>query len=375
MFTFTGVLNGEAVEEKTVSADQLIELFELNKVVDFKQTALFELDQSGIKTLNYAYNEQTRQNSSSSPKFVSPVINGVYQGQSCTIRYYTSSSVKQTQNGSIKSYIPLRMMFKGSSIGIDPASKKDEVVFWCLYKGTNVSPLRDRFSGRSIFKYVDRNLRTRQEYDKAMGLQSVATAIFDMNPQMAIYIAKGIVVKQEAISRDQCTSDSAAKVALINLLNKYQDDFIKVFNSPETYQIGVAHEFIDKGQISYKPVGETTVFFYTDNGEEIITIASEDAMAGFLNHVKDPSVFAAMCKRLSFNDKPSSEETFSQKLNDAINASLLVIHEGAIYTNTGGIMSQEPVVKIPKNSPYTNVLDYVNAEPKVQAKVISALGK
>ncbi len=369
MYLISGVFQDKAVEDYQISAQQLIKLFKLDSVVDFKQPVQIDLNEIAFKSINASYTRMSK--AGNSLRSVPPVIQGVFNGENYVIRYYTSVSNNVTHQGvSVKKYIPFRMTYKGSSLLLDPISNLEEVLFWILYKGTDISPLRDRRSPLPVFRYVNRADKAKKQYEYAQSMQEATKSIFELSGNMAIYIAKGINIKGQTISRDQCESPEAAKVALINLL---YIDFASVSNEikkPETYQVGVIHDFIDSGLISYRPLGSNTVFYYTDTSEEITTIASEDAMAGFFHAVKDPVFFTAICERLGFTKDKTQLSTWDLVLN-AEAAGLILIEGDKIFTNLGGVKGADPYIVKPANA--SSLSEYILTNKKASDKILNLL--
>lgn len=295
MLRITGLYQGESVEDKLVSADELIKFFELPIS---GETAVFELDKGspGVITVNQADGQERFGN-----RTIQCTVQGMYQGNSYFIRYYDTAVRNPNTDDMV--YTPKKIRFNGKQKAFDLRMEKEQAVLFALSKMCGDSPFH---TTRDVSHYrlvnfqarAAANLRYQQMY------QEVRNAILNDSDQKSMRIAKAIRVKGEQVSYDQTFTGVEAKAGLLALATRYPVQFAEAYNSPQTLIAGIAREAIDNKKIRAKIIGAGNhMWMYNDSGMEICRVPpGMDNFTALVTHISDPGIFQAFANMVGAND-------------------------------------------------------------------------
>lgn len=364
MFSFSGTWYDEVVEERPVSAAELVKYF--NLPIKTGQQTIFQLLPKVIKVKNgqefYAHTRKKQ-----------PVITGVHKGQSYTIRYYTQRLMRPASNGSPAHYVysPERVEFTGKSMVFDD-EKFELAVYFCLLPECQQSPFREKY-GRE-FSIVDRDGIAKANYDQEQFLMRVRQEIFSLSDDRAIFIGKGLVIKGERISLNLLDSGMSAKFELVKKLEKYPRDFEAIFRSQATYNDGLCQHLVDTNIIASKEVGGgIVVWYFKDTSEEIVRCKPKADIHNVLfETVREPGFMPKLAKRISGEIAKPGEENVIER---AIRANVLDYDPEAkkVFILEKGIRQQKALCLIEGDDWQAEMLE--NLTDIQKARLLKALNQ
>lgn len=231
MLKFTGLLKGEMVENKAVSAKQLMEEFgiELPKtlVVSRAQTGKDRMGQ--IKGGNVV----------SAPTNIS----GRHNGDTFFLRYYTSEIRKGKDE---YTYLPKKLKITQTKV-IDTTKEADVALFlflhsWCK-SGTNDS----RFPRLNI---VDKAAESRAKMAAQKALADLKIRILnDADEEKILRIVRGFEFNGQRISTTQASDVATARLALLDMAGKLPAQVSAAMDDSGTAVRGIAGLAIDRGDV------------------------------------------------------------------------------------------------------------------------------
>lgn len=212
MLEVTGTLNGRVLEEAIISADELIEAFNLDFPYDSPAvTFKINKDNHNVVTTNRADNRPRSANKWN----LTPFISGFYNGANVQIRYYQSKIPQGL--GKKARYTPNRVEFAGKSRSVNLATKKEEAVFMMLFPLCGQSPLRDPRRHGIVYNVADPGKAAQVEFSKESANYELQGKIFALTDEMASMIALGYKAGGRSIPQDTAINPVSARVALLNL--------------------------------------------------------------------------------------------------------------------------------------------------------------
>lgn len=260
MLKFTGPLDGQIVENKIISANDLAKMFNLK----VKESTYFRM--TGI--VQTPFGERR-------PEKVSfmPVVSGYLNGENYVIRYYKRETPRVNQE---TKYSPERLFMDQKEQGYSASEDKELVVFMMLSTQCEQSPFKTAKS-KPLYRIVDVDAITTQKLEDVTKSNDLTNQILAEKDEVKlISIAKGIEVMGEKIQSHLTTNIDGAKVQLILLQKKYPEQFESAYTDFLTQARGYARYLID-----LKKVNQADGMWKTASGKKIV----EGGDLEFENHV------------------------------------------------------------------------------------------
>lgn len=328
MFQYSGIWNGEAVSEIEVTGQQLAQHF---KLPIGSENMVFSLHKSQIK-------KKDGQDFYSRSRLMQTVINGVYKGSPVTIRYYISKVLKPQSGASPAHYVfnPPKVSYTNKTMTVDPGEDLDKAVFFFLHRWCGESPLRMRGDG-TVYNMIDVAGIAKANLAGQVKLQSLGQEIVAMDPREAMYIAKGIRIKDFQIDNSKLTTADAAKFELIQMLNRFPNDFEAAFKSHTVRMKGMIRAQIDEGKIASRNVGAgVTLWYYTEGDKEIVRCKpGSDTYQTLFDHLSNPenhdTLFAKEEKTIEDMVKEGIEKQVI--VFDALQSKAFLVQNGTRQSN------------------------------------------
>lgn len=354
-FELTGNFKGQMVQNHLVSAQDLIEMFNIPLRSDDK-VLVFTLHKSAIG-LNVADNQPKN----AVLRGISCVISGVHNGEGFMIRYYKTRNIKPNQTTAqvLYNYTPKRVFWKGKTTLIDPASDFDLAVFLYLYPKNEQSPIRNPRSPVEI-RYDNIAERVKAKRENQSLLASLFSRIPGENGLKILRIAKGLSIQTPnglvSISSSDLFGNTmdeqieAARVAVFELAQKYPTDVAAALDSDEVLIRGMLYQAIDDSKIVYQPIaGGYGGWFWYDTNEEIVKVApGQDSRKVLVSYVMNPSNYEEMSSRLSGSPVAIDKED-KTIVEDAFASGILVLAEdNKVYLKVEG-ETQKRALYVPDN--------------------------
>ena len=249
MLKFTGPLNGEIVENKIISANELQKAFDLKvnentyfRMTGIKQTEFGERRPEGVR--------------------FQPVISGFLNGEHYVIRYY---KIERPRQGQETKYTPERLILDEKEKGYSVKEDKELVVFMMLSPACEQSPFRTAKSV-TLYSIVDIEALTKVSLEKEIATVDLTNQILtETNGVKLMSIAKGIEIMNEKIQSHLTMSADAAKVQLALLQKKYPEQFAAAYTDFITEARGYARYLVDE-----KKVILVDGVWKTQNGKKVV---------------------------------------------------------------------------------------------------------
>lgn len=336
MLSITGTYKGQSVEDKVVSARELIEHFKL-PISPKTEKVTFELDKKakGVIAINAADGRERFAERNT----ISPLASGTYEGETCQIRYYTS---KQKNKDGVK-YTPARVEYTGKRHSVNTRQDLELAVFLMLYPKCADSPIRSRRSPVR-YKMYSAEAISKQKIQAEEQYAKLREAILKSDDDYAVRMAKAISHKLRLIPMSETDGPSIAKAALLDLIRTKPDAVRQAMSTPQMEVIGAVMHAQSTGRIEMNPnTAGRTAWYYKETGEEIVSVPKGKPVLDHLfKHLSDAEEFSDFVEKI-YGAKPtvkSVDPTLSedaQVIKSAIDSGVLQKHptEPKVYIMVG----------------------------------------
>lgn len=284
MIEFTGIINGEMVEEKVVSAADLIKEFSLPVDPGKESRIRFALHPSQV-TVNRADGKERFGES----RAFKPFILGSWKGNNYTIRYY-QTKIKQGGNKSPR-YTPNRIYFFGRGHSLRTPDHLEEIVMLMLHPSCGDSPFKKR-NGRIQYRIADPVGDARKQLQSERILDEIRDQVLKASDEYVKQIALGVNLVHKRISKEHADNPIMARVAILELAAKDLSFVVKCLESVQIKTAGIAAKAIEKEQIRLASTGAGRRAWYyseTYGGTEICKVTpNTDSRQALLSHLSMP---------------------------------------------------------------------------------------
>lgn len=325
MFIITGRFNGETVEDKLVSADELIDYFKLP--IKGKQRAAFRLDEESPGIIAVRGGRK----SFAHMRTVQCLINGIGpDGNSYTIQYYrTKTNRPATKNTpGYTDYQPKKLPFKGREASFDLVRQKEEAVLFCLTPMNGDSPFNN--NSLSHFRFYDREAVAQSRLNEGMLYETVRDLILHGDDDKIMRIAKGIKIGRLMIPANETRTAVEAKVALIEMAKKHTKAVAAAINDDSTFTRGLVNDAVESHVIKLISAGgNARAWVWSEGGTQIMRVSKQqNPREALYDHVSIPENFAQfrsrvdMLKGIGGQDAPAQVEANLDDPVQLINAAI-----------------------------------------------------
>jgi hypothetical protein len=242
MIEITGEWKGEVVEEKLVSAQELVDTFKL----PFKKgdRIHFRLH-SSVKTFDIA----TKRDRYAEERMFKPLINGRYNGGSFIMRYYEQKLNLQRKSEKVR-YLPVRLRYKGDETIWDTQRNFELAVFMYLSTMCADSPLRNRRSQKH-WEYYEPNVEAEANLKAIERTEALRLRVMEMTDDEVLYTALAIKQLRGMIpSNVKLDTPALARLALVNISMNNPAPLHTALNSVQIEAAAVILEAQDKNMIA-----------------------------------------------------------------------------------------------------------------------------
>lgn len=262
MFELTGTVKGTTYNQEPMSADQLIDLFDLE--IDWngkKKLMQFELHSSQKK-----YDRWNKLVAFQHAKMLRSLITGVHHGNSVNIQYYRRKTVKRENGVNVPSYTPHHLEYAGNDLAFvldqaESTADKELMVFFMLSTKCADSPIQGQYPEK-YFQINDTVAKAEKEVAEYTRMYEVQSVI--MNPEADIHLLR---TKAAGMGISESTmEDVEVRAALMNRARADIESFWKQYDSVKTSFRGMLTRAIDMGIIIEKSKG-AGVFAYGFNAD------------------------------------------------------------------------------------------------------------
>jgi len=267
MLELNGVFQGEVVENKTVTPDELLKALGIE--LPEGEFLEFRIHKS-MTGRNKADGIATR------PKSINlnPLMHlDDNKGNSFQLRYYTRR-VPDPNNMGMYKYTPTRVGFlKGKSKAINTVTDRDLAVFSYLYKTCDESPFRDPRSHMEYTVHIPGQV-AEKDLDGQYAVNAIRNELMSMTDDTKIMvISRGLRMKSVIISVQESSNPSTAKLALLRALNANPVEFIQSWQSDNVLIRGMVDIAIEKGRVVFQRMGSGSAYAYKwSDGKTIMDI-------------------------------------------------------------------------------------------------------
>lgn len=249
MFIFTGSWKDKMVSEKLVSADQLIEFFELPIDKD-KVMVHFELNMENISVASKDHLGKLKW----SPQRNIPVrIQGIYKRSNVDIQYYRQKVSRETGKG--YSYTPTREFWKGKNVDLVLEHNLELIVLFMINPMCSISPFLGK--KKAVYHLIDKEKRAITNLNKEKEIAALRDKILNgFNDAQVMAIAKGY--RNRRNNRLDVFSHSTAvecRFLLSEELKADMDWLRKNISLPMTMLSGLVYDSVDKGYVRLSDIG------------------------------------------------------------------------------------------------------------------------
>ena len=243
MLEFTGNINGEYVEQKLVSAKDLIKNFKL----DLPKSGLlrFELHPSQL-----AINKADGTEKFAYRRLLLPETEGVSDGERCLIRYYTRKRPGPTPGRYI--YFPNRIPQQGKEWTVDVAKDLEIAVLLLLNSKCADSPFH--IPGRSVAEYKISDSRKKAQADMAQveQYQELIERVKTAPDGYIIRVAKGVALREGLIKMEDANDPFVARAELYNMAKTHPERLANALESKDVQIAGLVSDAAATGKIVYR---------------------------------------------------------------------------------------------------------------------------
>jgi hypothetical protein len=284
MLEITGYINGETLQNKLVSADELAKLFG----VTVPEKLTIEANKNSKKTDRYG---NVR---SSVGVNLNTSILGTFQGNEVQILYYTRKPYKD----GIPNPQPKRMRVQLPNSVIDSTRQKEIAVFTMLHPKCEDSPIKsNRVTTR--YKIKNRAKEAQAEIQRRLLIRETENKILlEKNEDLLRRIALGIRVNRQSIGGAQNMTMDELKAALLNLFEKNPYDFANAYSDVTVKIKGLIQEAKMANVIKLQKRGNIAQWIYTENEEEIVNVSGKDKDLALMHFLSDAGNFEQHYPRL-----------------------------------------------------------------------------
>lgn len=242
MLELTGHIKGKSYNEDLVSADDLIDIFDITlpKKTDVIRYSLVK--SSGTIRMNRADGKETY----AGAHLLTTFINGFYNGESVQLRYY-NSKIPQGVGNPVK-YVPRKIEFTGKSQAFSLSRQKEQAVFTYMFKWCEQSPLREPHSEK-VYTLRDLSKENAKNLIQQELLQEVRMAILAMSDETAIDIGRGFRTGNIYIEDAYLGDGASAKVALLEQADRFLPEVHAAIHSQKVMIRGGIETAIKNGTI------------------------------------------------------------------------------------------------------------------------------
>lgn len=277
MFAVTGYFKGESVEEKTVSAKELMELFGVPQPIN--EVEIFERNKSKKNKLTGEEQAPLSQGLVCFFEATTP------DGEPIKIRYFRNKTKKDRDR---VVYEPHNYKIKARTT-IATSKRLEEYVFLYIHPRNAKSPVASKMPW---YTHVNVAENVEKEYKSQMALKAVLAQIDIADDDKVIIIAKGFKTKNAEISvgsievsKDDKIRSMAARTQLTRMAQLYPNEVAVAMGDDVTYIRGMVQEAIDRNYLKSEPVPGGAKIWKWINGQEILrTKAGEDAKVALINY-------------------------------------------------------------------------------------------
>jgi hypothetical protein len=270
MLEVSGEWEGEIVDEKLVSAQDLVKHFNLpfkkGDKVNFRLHSSVKTKDLASGKLRFADRRQ-----------FAPIISGVYKGSMFTIRYYERKRKRTGKKNNGVVYTPLRLAFLGEEMIFDTDREFEKTVFMFLYSSCADSPLR----AKRAQKHWEFFRPDQEAAEKLVGFENheaLRLRVMELKDDEAMYIAKAIQMMKGLLSaKVKLTSPAISKLALVDVAMKNPQG---LKNALDSLQIEAAATIIraqeeDQILLRSEKGGRTWVWHEDQGGTIILKVGSK----------------------------------------------------------------------------------------------------
>jgi len=283
MLEVTGILNGQSVKNKIISATELMEALKVRLPAN-QDIIRFNLNTKSntVITLNKADGKERYANSF----LLTTYINGFYEGQNIQIRYYTS---KIDRGGDRPPrYTPEKLTFQGKSQSLSVQTDLEKIVFMYLFPLCSDSPIRDPKYHEVVYSLYDVAKHTDEKWQREELFQEVRSLILNLPDVSAVNIARGIKIGKKKIPVDMQAGARSAKIAMLEMAKDHPGEMHRALTSMDVQVIGAVTEAIEKGFVKQDRKGNVLNWHYGDllGGEKITSLkVGENPKQALIDHL------------------------------------------------------------------------------------------
>ena len=242
MIEITGEWKNEVVENKLVSAQELVDTFEL----PFKKGDRIHLRlHSSVKTFDMA----TKKDRFAEERMFKPLINGRYNGGSFILRYYEQKLNLQRKTEKVR-YLPVRLRYKGDETIWDTKRNFELAVFMYLSTMCADSPLRNRKSQKH-WEYYEPSVEAEADLKAIERNESLRLRVMGMSDEEVLYTARAIKQLRGMLpSNVKLDTPALSRLALVNVSMNNPGPLHTALNSVQIEAAAIILEAQEKELIS-----------------------------------------------------------------------------------------------------------------------------
>lgn len=298
MFAYTGPWKKEMVEEKLVSAEEMIK--EFNLPIDLKKpTTSFELnmDNQTVAAKDIDGNLKWAKGRNILPK-----VQGMLNGQSIVAVYYTSKTKRQ--GDTFFTYTPNRVEFKGKTITLDTQMDLELIVLHAISTMSSISPFRNKRMP-AVFNLLDREARAVIGLKAEQEMLALKSKILnEFKDEQVVAIAKGY--RRRDKSKLTVPSHVTAMECRVILNEELKRDFSWLKSNLESTSnmlSGIVRDGDDKGRLKYRDIGGGKRMWMYSNEIQIGVANSATGINGLIDFIIDKGIISDFKDKMDHFDK------------------------------------------------------------------------
>lgn len=314
MIAITGFINNVIEEDKLVSAQDVVKMFDLPFQIGDK--VRFRVLPKHIKK------DRRGQKRLATRRLLPTLIEGVYKNNQYSIRYYaTKVNRPATQHtGAFTTYLPRNIELSGEVTDFDTVVDSEIAVMLMLhYKCKNGPFFNNQVDAE--YEYVDTEAEAKKALEKELYTQE-ALDFFkkSKDTEKIMRVAKGFIVPGTGagVNRSLLDSDVETRMAMIDMAKKFPNQVAAALVDPVVLTRGAIHVAIDDGLIKLvHQAGGTGTYKWSD-GTEITKVKSiSGALDSLLKYVLSPDIHDVFFSHLNKNGVISDIQELGEQLKDA----------------------------------------------------------
>ena len=335
MIELTGTVKGQMFDNKRVTPDELIDIF--NLPINGAEKIVFRLDESNRNVV--AINLASGQKRFPTRHGLITAFAAMYEGSSISIRYYESKT--ELQKGNTK-YFPNKLYFTGIQTTLNLMTNKEKAVFMMLFPWCKESPFRSPRK-EPVYLVHDRVKNAKAKLKDSKTFSELMETIMKSGDDYITQIAYGIKVQGTKVASDDAKHPATARMALLDMARKYPEDTHTAFHSLTTRITGAIVDAKNQKLIKVVTTPTKIIWTYSEElgGDVLVAMKNTgEPTRRLIEYLSEAGHWNKFTGRIFKNpEDPTVETTDPSDMNNkelieaAILAHCLVLHpqEDKVY--------------------------------------------